>query len=152
MKKDMIQYEWVKGEMYENRILDFLTDVDDVIIPKLSERVHLEEYAKKLACKAETLFARYENNDIGACSIYCNTEIAYISSIAVKKAFASMHIGSEIILNAKKKSCFCGCKCIRLDVFKENDNAIRFYKKNGFYKLAESEDWLTMEWRCCDER
>ena len=71
MCKEALIYEWCEGEQYTQRIRDFLNDIDECMIPRLSQRVNIKEYSHKLARNAHTLFADFGGEDIGACSIYC---------------------------------------------------------------------------------
>ena len=34
-----LEYEWVKGVRYQNRIESFLNEIDAIMVPTLSERV-----------------------------------------------------------------------------------------------------------------
>ena len=44
-----LEYEWVKGVRYQNRIESFLNEIDAIMVPTLSERVCIWDYAGKLA-------------------------------------------------------------------------------------------------------
>ena len=56
----------------------------------------------------------------------------YISVINVDKKYRRSGIGKNLIINAKKIALDKKCSRIILDVSKENDNAIKFYKKMDF--------------------
>ena len=75
-----LEYEWEIGIQYYNRIYQFLNEVDAIMLPPLSERVCISDYAEKLACLAETLFIVQDGCDIASCSVYCNSETAFIST------------------------------------------------------------------------
>lgn len=140
-----ITYEWTSGLQCADRIYDFLRDIDEIMIPPLQGRVDIREYAEKLAEKADTVFARRKGRDIASCSIYCNTQEAFISSIAVKKPFLKQHVGSnmmaKVITHAKEQK----CRSICLEVYESNTSAVKFYQKNGFEKKKCTHEWITME-------
>ena len=140
-----IVLEWRIGRGYSLRIRDFLIDIDSIMVPRLSDRVDINDYSKKLAENADTLFVVYHMEDVASCSVYCNSEVAYISSIAVKKEFQNCGIGylmmSEIKKHVKEKK----ISSIRLHVHKKNDKAISLYKKNSFKIIDQENDWIELE-------
>lgn len=144
----MLVFEWIHAsENSKGRILKFLREIDSTMIPVLSARVELELYADKLAKRAETLFVYTGIEDVGSCSVYCNTENAFITSIAVKTEFRRMHIGSEILKQTKQHVKNRGCKKIVLNVYETNKTAISFYLKSGFCIIENKNEWLKMEWK-----
>ncbi len=142
----MLVYEWVHGMEYTNRILHFLYEIDAIMVPKLSERVEMASYAGKLAQKAETLFISENGNDIASCSVYCNTETGFITSIAVNDKYARRHIGTDMLSSVKQHARKLGCKKILLEVHCQNIGALSFYKKNEFAVTKYDGDWAEMEY------
>ena len=141
---EKIEFVWVNnGE--DRRINNFLDEVDDILIPPLSERVNIQQYAKKLAQKAETIFACLGNQDIGSCSVYCNAEVAFISSFAIKPAYKRMKLGSNMMKRVMEYAKERMCESIQLEVNGKNLGAIAFYKKCGFACISLRDEWLIME-------
>lgn len=141
-----LEYSWINGENASIRIRMFLFQIDDDIIPPLSERVNIEEYALKLAVNAMNIFITKNGIDVASSSVYCNKEEAYISSIAVKKEYQHMGIGTymmELIKEYVKKQ---GNALIALKVARNNERAYLYYLQNGFEVIYNEEDWITM--RC----
>lgn len=141
----MRRIEWVSGKEYAARIEKFLKEVDEILCPQLSKRVDMKEYAQKLAENADSIFIVDDGRDIASCSVYCNTEQAFISSIAVCEEFQHQHIGQEMMLEVKHHVQEKGCKNIKLDVYADNTTAIAYYGKNGFEVCGQREDWLIMK-------
>ena len=56
----------------------------------------------------------------------------YISVLCVNKTHRNKGIGKNLLKNIEKIAKEKNCRRITLDVSKENTNAIKFYKKNGF--------------------
>ena len=141
-----IEYEWVKGIQYQDRIYQFLKEINAIMIPTLSDRVCISDYSKKLASLAENLFIGQNGCDIASCSVYCNSEVAFISSIAVKKEFLNRGIGTFLINETKQYTRRKKCKSIQLEVYCQNSRALKFYKKNSFVIIAEKSGLIKMEY------
>ena len=62
----------------------------------------------------------------------------YISNIAVYAAYRSSGIGKQLILKAEEEARKSKSLNVVLDVEKENNMAIKFYKKLGYEKTSES--------------
>lgn len=139
------KFEWINGIENSDRIYQFLNEIDAIMIPSLSERVCIGEYAWKLACRAETLFIVQNDIDIASCSVYCNSEIAYISSIAVKKEFSKQHVGTTLLDEVKRHVKVKKCVGIQLEVYSENLIALKLYEKNGFIAVTNEENPIKME-------
>lgn len=140
-----LEYEWVNGVQYQNRIESFLKEIDAIMIPTLSERVCIWDYAGKLAHLAETLYIVREECDIASCSVYCNSKVAFISSIAVKSEFLGQGIGGILMDEVKRYVREKKCESIQLEVYTQNTIALKFYAKNGFTVLTENDDVKRME-------
>lgn len=147
----VLAYEWIHGKEYVDRICQFLFDIDEDMIPRLSPRVNIDEYAGKLAERAITLFVTSNSCDIASCSVYCDTQNAFISSIAVKKEYWRHHIGTRLINEVKAYVRKQGCLRIRLEVYRDNIQAIGFYKKNGFQCVQETSQWFVMEFMLAEK-
>lgn len=141
-----LEYEWVNGVQYQNRIVCFLNEIDEIMIPTLSERVCIWDYAGKLAHLAKTLYIVCEECDIASCSVYCNSKVAFISSIAVKREFLGQGIGSVLMDEVKRYVREKNCESIQLEVYTQNTVALKFYAKNGFTVLTENDNVKRMEY------
>lgn len=136
-----VSFKWCSGELYKNKIEKFLYEIDEYMIPSLSSRVNISKYADKIAKYADTVFG-YSNNlaeEVAACSVYCNSEVAFITSIAVKREYRNKHIGSilmnEVIRHCKERKCVE----IQLEVYDENRYARMFYMNKGFIEIKSLE-------------
>lgn len=138
-----LDFEWCNGGYCQPRLYDFLCSIDNIIIPKLSARVNIKDYSKKLSINAENLFVINDDTDVASCSIYTNTRSAYISSIAVKREYHLNGVGSvmleEVCSHVRHR-----CDLIYLEVNVDNSNAIKFYKKNGFISVGYDKNWISM--------
>ncbi len=136
-----ISFRWCSGELYKNKIEKFLYEIDAYIIPSVSSRVSISKYADKIAKCADTVFGYSDNlaEEVAACSVYCNSQIAFITSFAVKSEYRNKHIGSilmnEVIRHCKER----GCVEIQLEVYNENRYARMFYMNRGFIEIKSLE-------------
>lgn len=128
------------------RLRKVLTELDRVIIPPLSDRVDLNEYAVKLAALADIFYLKKDNQDIGNCAVYLNsTERGFISSIAVKKEYQGKGLGRNLLEKVRDIADSRGISEIRLEVFKNNSHAIVFYERMGFHVVDRKNDWIVMQ-------
>lgn len=122
-------------------ILRILNEFDEVFSPSISEKVdNISYYASKLSENAY-VYVAYGTQNLGFVTLYANdyeSKIAYISFIGVKKEAQNMKIGKKLLKVCFEKSAELGMKHIKLEVQKENLNAIEFYKRNGFAYLNEA--------------
>lgn len=56
-----------------------------------------------------------------------------ISELIVSKSVRSKGVGSKLMETMEKYFKSIGCEYVLLDVFAYNENAIKFYKKQGFH-------------------
>lgn len=117
----------------------FLEKIDSFFPVALSQKVNLNDYAQKAMKKGINYFAMNENKIIGVCMGYANDKkenIAYISTIAVLPEYRNLKVGHQLILSFKEYAKENNMKLIRLFVHKENEMAIKFYRKNGFEEIS----------------
>ena len=62
----------------------------------------------------------------------CEKKIAYITMISILGNAQRQHIGSKLMKLCLERSKECGMKAVRLEVKKENRNAILFYEYWGY--------------------
>lgn len=147
-----ICFNWCNGSIYKNKIEKFLYEVDDCIIPNLSSRVNITRYADKIAKHADTVFVdiEYLAEEIAACSVYCNNEIAFITSFAVKSKYRNKYIGSklmdEVIKHCREKQCIE----IQLEVYNKNKLARRFYIHKGFTQVRSLGESSILQLQLCN--
>ena len=114
------------------------------MIPSLSSRVIISDYARKLGEYAFTLFVTLNSIDIASCSLYCNETVAFISNFSVKNEFANKGLGSKMMDEVKRFVKEQGCDKIELEVYKDNIKGIHFYKKNEFLEKEDCEKSIIM--------
>lgn len=88
----------------------------------------LAEHAVSIAC--------YEGGSLAGCvSFYANDEeggIAFVSLIATSPLFRRCGIGRGLLEEAERAAVSAGMGRMRLEVRRDNETAICFYRDNGF--------------------
>ena len=105
-------------------------------------------YIEKLFNFAENYIVKVRDELAGAISFYNNdtkTNIAFISQICTIEKYRKNGIGTLLLKICEDKAKQNRMKAIRLEVKKDNHNAIKFYFKNGFYQKGDSASSYYME-------
>lgn len=123
-------------------IEDFLRECNSYFIPNLNTITCIRSYSIKLSKFSRHFTIWQENSLIGLACCYDNDqkfECAYLSIICIDFRYQSKGLGMkliETIINFYRIRKF---KLIKLEVYKLNINAIKFYNKIGFRLLEEKE-------------
>lgn len=124
-----------------NSILSILNRYKQCLASLSKSESYRELMAKKFYENAVFIVAEIGDIPIGFCSFYANDNInkkGYISMIAVESEYRRHHIGFMLLNETISISKELGMKQMRLEVSVSNNNAILFYKRNGF-------DFITTE-------
>ena len=71
-----------------------------------------------------------------------DTKYIYIDDLCVDEGSRGKGIAKSILEEVKNYSKKLGCNSLRLNVWKGNDNALRFYEKMGFVELKREMEIL----------
>lgn len=100
----------------------------------LQRRVDVDAYLDKIS-KYANVYAMSVDDDICAfAAMYANdfeNHTAYITLIGVKPDSQHSGCGTEMFRFCEEEAKQNGMKTLRLEVDKDNENAVRFYKKQG---------------------
>ena len=122
-------------------IYNVLLDFEDVF-PDLKNRIsNLSEYAQKLKDYADVYVGIQDNENVGLLVFYANdfeSRTAYISLIGIKEAYRYMNFGKQLLFKVIELSRKRGMKTIRLEVDNKNEVAKKFYQRNGFGFIGNS--------------
>lgn len=136
--REMIRFDRsnliIAGDKSELRILEFLKKIDASFNPKLSTKVDLVTYSKKLSKLANVFFARLNNTDIGIVAFYTNfdSKKAYITVIGVRPDDQRKGFGRcllDLVVDHAQEN---KMNYLELEVDIVNTSAIKFYWRNGF--------------------
>ena len=132
MRKDV---EYNINIASEAEISEHLLSCDADFKPRLSDRVEISEYVKKLSDSATKFEAWSDGKLTGLIAAYCNDQekrIAYITSVSVIKAWVGKGIASRLMKQCVEHAQKLGMLQIKLEVSIDNVAAIKLYEKNGF--------------------
>lgn len=132
----------------KDKICDMICELDYVFGRSVMKRPCFDELVNKLAERAMVVAAYRDNVAVGYCAFYMNDFInstAYISLIAVREEYQNMHVGTALIQYVKQAAVINDIRKIRLEVDKDNEKAIRFYRNHQFTiesQASEVSDYL----------
>jgi len=86
----------------------------------------------------------HKQQEIGYLAIKENDNEIYLENLLIEKDFQNSGIGKEVMENIIDRA-NSGKKLIRLQVFKINFRAQRFYKNFGFIETSETENHIEMK-------
>lgn len=142
-----MKYNIKKIENLET-IKNLLNNYNDYFEPNLKKLAgDLDLYANKLL-NYSNIFGIYDNNDIlGFVSFYDNdkkNKIGFLNLIIIDKKYQNIGIGSQLLMHFENTCHKSGMQKLNLEVLKNNQNAINFYKKKGYDFLDENKNSYLM--------
>ena len=132
----------------KEEIYSHLEECNNNFSPSLDKKVNIHDYSIKLFDKSVTFEAWESNILIGLVAAYFNdfeNLTGYITNVSLTKDYMGAGIASKLInmcINYAKQSQF---KEIKLEVLKNNSQAIHLYKKFGFEEFEEKENHMLMQ-------
>ena len=115
-------------------LLNFINKVDHQFEPPLSERVKIEDYAKKLYEEAHVI-AVFENNEIqAACAYYCTPDkfnFAFLSFVASLKKGLGGDLIKAMISHCKEM----GVEGIETQTWETNYKSLKMFKRFDFIEV-----------------
>jgi ribosomal protein S18 acetylase RimI-like enzyme/2-polyprenyl-3-methyl-5-hydroxy-6-metoxy-1,4-benzoquinol methylase len=131
----------------EAQIAGHLLRCDAHFVPPLSDRVEINDYARKIADKATRFEAWSGDKLVGLVASYCNDEdhhIAYITSVSVLKEWTGKGIAASLMKQCIERMEASGMRQISLDVASDNVTAIKLYEKFGFIAGEAKAPFISM--------
>jgi len=124
-------------KLTEEAIFNYLSGIDQYLVPALSSRVDIRSYSDKLHCKAIHFCALDNDCLIGMAACYFNEpagKVGYISSFSVSELYRNKSVAANLFKLISDYGLSKGFEKIRLGVYRLNEPAIMLYKKSGFHK------------------
>lgn len=116
----------------EDQIKEHLLRCSDNFVPSLSSYTNIDEYSKKIFEKAQRIEFFGSIHLEGLIAYYVGDNFGYITNVSVTKEHFGTKIASQMMSFLYEKLSVDGKEKVILEVNKNNDRAISFYKKNGF--------------------
>ena len=139
--------EYLSNKATVSVITEHLQACDANFLTRLSGRVEINSYAKKIVSKAARFEAWSSGILVGLIAAYCNDQeerIAYITSVSVLKKWTGKGIAASLMSQCIEDMKAVGILQICLEVASDNTPAIRLYEKNGFVASNDNLPVLTM--------
>lgn len=133
-------YTFLPDTVDYREFLIFLEETDDLTIPRLSTRVNLEEYAKKVTKNATMFVAKKGMVWIGVEAVYYNKypDFSYNTILRVRKEYQNNStVGMNIMLMQRKYLKEHRTKGLRFDVRKTNTALLNYHLKTGGKIISE---------------
>ena len=136
-----VSVEEIQDEEIVEKVIENLEK--NLYVTLTQRNVNIAEYVKKLCSKGINLLLKdSQGRVIGIACGYMNDKTencAYISLIIIDKQYQHLHMGTTLIEKFETMAVSQGMRMIKLEVNKENENAIRFYLAHGF-EVCEDKD------------
>lgn len=131
----------------QQRVEKILRELDGILLPKLSERVNVEAYAKKLAAYAELYYVVEGGRDIANAAVYMNQgKQCFLSSFGVLTEYQRKGAGRKLMQEIVREAGSRGFTEIRLQVLEANQKAVDFYRSRGFSAEEKAGEWIEMRY------
>lgn len=126
----------------------FMYNEDDSFVEKLSDRVDIKEFSKKII-KYGNVYAFFNNNEIIAMIAYYMNDInydkAYLTYICVNKKYRCLHLASKLLKIMVDDCIKNSFKKIVLETNIYNMSARKFYEKKGFKEINRNNNSVYYE-------
>ena len=139
---------YTEDQSKEEEIHVHLQKCDADFVPRLSSRIDLKAYAKKIFEKSTRLEAWAGQELIGLIAVYLTNKEAgegFITNVSVLSAYAGKKVASQLLQNCIEAAKREGFLKLILEVNKGNERAINFYKKHNFEIKDNQEDHFLMQ-------
>ncbi|HJV75039.1 MAG TPA: GNAT family N-acetyltransferase [Noviherbaspirillum sp.] len=139
--------EYLLNSASETEIAAHLRACDGNFVPRLSSRIEIGGYAKKISSNAVRFEAWSACTLIGLVAAYCNnpeTRLAYITSVSVLHEWTGKGIAANLMDHCIKHAKASGMRQISLEVAKDNALAIGLYLKSGFVATSTNAALVNM--------
>jgi len=135
------------NESTEDDIRPHLFYCDGQFTPRLSERVDLSEYSRKIRAKAFTFEAWKSRTLVGLVAAYFNIpdSFCYITNVSVFADYGGRGIANRLLVACFDKAKADGVKTVSLEVSKDSHPAIRLYEKFGFQVVEHRGAFIFMQ-------
>jgi len=117
------------------KLIIFLNKINTAFPVHLSEKIQIDEYARKVLRLGLVIKMEQNNEIIGVITGYVNdkvTQAGYISVLGVSEHHRGKKIGSRLLQDFMARARTENLKKISLFTHKDNRNALNMYLNHGF--------------------
>jgi ribosomal protein S18 acetylase RimI-like enzyme len=123
--------------------------------PRLSFKVDIDRYSRKMSTNARTFEAWSGRVLVGLVAAYLNdreSRAGFITNVSVVREFVGRGIASVLLDRCLRKAGNEGMTKVRLEVGTQSDGAIHLYRNFGFSEIGRTNETVTMERAIVEER
>lgn len=119
---------------------------DNFYVPRLSNRVNIEDYSTKIHCQAERFEAWCKQELIGLVVVYCNKKnrTAFLTNVSVVPKWQKQKIAIQLLGHCFDYLRFNRFNYLKLEVDELNQPAFSLYLKLGFKSTLKKNSTFTM--------
>ena len=127
--------KYLTNKASEADIAAHLSSCDTDFSPRLSERVEIADYAKKIVGTAMRFEAWSGKTLVGLVAAYCNDPekgAAFVTNVSVFRAWRGQGIATRLVNQCVQHAKAVGMRQISLELASDNTAAVRLYEEIGF--------------------
>lgn len=139
--------EFLLNEASSELVAEHLLRCDSDFMPPLSDRVEINDYAKKITSSTTRFEAWSGGMLVGLVAAYCNDHVkrtAYITNVSRLTAWRGKGIASHLMNWCVEYVKALGMLQISLEVASDNKVAIELYERIGFVAEQSNSLFVTM--------
>lgn len=128
------------GSLDYHQFWEYLKEVDSLLIPPLSSRVDLAEYAERVCNRAVLFVAKDGEEWVGVEAVYFNEypDFSFTTHLSVKKEYQNdSNVGIELMLRQLRYLKAHRTKGLRFTIRKSNTQLLNYHLKTGGKIIAE---------------
>jgi hypothetical protein len=133
-------YIYQPGTLDYHEFHEYLKEVDHLLIPPLSSRVDLAEYAERVCNRAILFVAKHGEEWVGVEAVYFNEypEFSFTTHLSVKKEYQEGgKVGMELMLRQLRYLKEHRTKGLRFSIRKSNRALLNYHLKTGGRIISE---------------
>ena len=133
-------YIYQPGSLDYHQFWGYLKEVDSLLIPPLSSRVDLAEYAERVCNRAILFVAKDGEEWVGVEAVYFNEypEYSFTTHLSVKKEYQNdSNVGIELMLRQLRYLKAHRTKGLRFTIRKSNTQLLNYHLKTGGRIIGE---------------
>jgi ribosomal protein S18 acetylase RimI-like enzyme len=141
------QIAYLLNQATEAEIMQHLRECDTAFMPRLSQRLDLHEYARKIFNHAVRFEAWSGGTLVGLVAAYCNdekTRRAFITSVSVLEHWRGRGIAGILVRQCTDYAGQSAMRLVSLEVARSDAAAIKVYKRSGFVPGEARADSIMM--------
>jgi ribosomal protein S18 acetylase RimI-like enzyme len=129
-------------------VFTHLVKCNDNFIPRLSQKIDIPAYSKKIVQNSITFEAWKNDELVGLVAAYFNdkkTSCGFITNVSTVKEYSGKGVASQLMKMCISYAAENRFTQIALEVFHQNNGAIQLYKKYNFIQAGTKGDLIIMK-------